>query len=109
MVLWGSRAWQIMSAIFIIFILGYGTYTILMDIITGHPIWWYNSTFILFGFTLLGLLFLVREGWQAFNNIMMWGLHPKERESGSSQVESNLQQTIDESYTPSEVEEEGNN
>ena len=46
MVLWGTRAWQVLLGIFVIFILGYGTYTILVDILAGHPIWWYNATFI---------------------------------------------------------------
>ncbi|MFW9919920.1 MAG: hypothetical protein ACFFED_09990 [Candidatus Thorarchaeota archaeon] len=85
-VLWGSRKWQVLSAIFIVLILGYGTIIIIIDVISGHPLWWYNLTYILFGLALFGLLLLVREGYGAFSNLTKYGLHPdkekilKERE-----------------------------
>jgi hypothetical protein len=101
---WGSRKWQILLALFIIFILGYGTYVILYDLMTGHPIWWYNASFILFGFTLLGLLLLVREGWDAFHNLMTFGLHPDKRE----RPQQTSQSVVDEAdnYSASVLEEE---
>ncbi|TFG29063.1 hypothetical protein EU527_16450 [Candidatus Thorarchaeota archaeon] len=75
-VIWGTKKWQFISAILIIFIFGYGTYTILMDIIAGHPIWWYNASFILFALTILGLLLLVRQGWATLRNIVTYGFNP---------------------------------
>ncbi|TFG26612.1 hypothetical protein EU527_19570 [Candidatus Thorarchaeota archaeon] len=80
MVIWGTKKWQFISAILIIFIFGYGTYTILQDIIAGHPIWWYNASFILFAVTILGLLLLVRQGWKTLSNIATYGLHPSSKE-----------------------------
>ena len=48
----------------------------ILDLIGGHPLWWYNLSFILFGLALFGLLLLVREGYTAFSNISRYGLHP---------------------------------
>ena len=76
--IWGSKKWQLLSGIIIIFILGYGTYSIVSDIIAGHPIWWYNASFILFALTLLGLLLLVRQGWTTVRNVISYGLNPSQ-------------------------------
>jgi len=76
MPMWGTKKWQLLLGIAIIFIFGYGTYTILADIIAGHPIWWYNASFILFALTLLGLLLLVRQGWETLRNVATYGFNP---------------------------------
>ena len=75
-IIWGTKLWQFVTAIAIIFIFGYGTYTVLMDVFTGHPIWWYNASLPVFALTILGLLLLVRQGWKALGNIVKHGFHP---------------------------------
>lgn len=78
-IIWGTKSWQILTAIAVIFIFGYGTYSVLMDIFMGHPIWWYNASLPVFALTILGLLLLVRQGWKALGNIAMHGLHPSSK------------------------------
>jgi hypothetical protein len=75
-IIWGTQKWQIGTAICIIFIFGYGTYAVILDIIVGHPIWWYNMALPLFALTLLGLLLLVRQGWTTLRNIATYGFNP---------------------------------
>ncbi|MFX1580282.1 MAG: hypothetical protein ACFFBJ_11580 [Promethearchaeota archaeon] len=110
--MWGSKQWQLLLAIAIIFIFGYGTYTILSDLIVGHPIWWYNASFILFALTLLGLLLLVRQGWKTLQNIGKFGFHPSKSESMNEEIRKDeeesdyLRQIADETYHDSYFEED---
>ncbi|MHA2150741.1 MAG: hypothetical protein ACXAAO_00490 [Candidatus Thorarchaeota archaeon] len=73
---WGSKGWRIMSFIVSIGLLGLGTYGMVTGLLSGSPIWWYNSSVTVFGFTILGLAFLVREGFKAFDNLMKYGRNP---------------------------------
>jgi hypothetical protein len=93
---WGSKNWQIVSAILIIIIFGYGTYVVIQDIFAGHPIWWYNGSLILFALAILGLLLLVREGKTALSNIAKYGMHPSSKKSSID----------DEAYIPSGISNE---
>jgi hypothetical protein len=94
-IIWGTKKWQIVSAIVIAVIFGYGTYALVMDIIVGNPMWWYNASFILFAFALLGLLLLVREGRTALHNIATYGVHPALKESYVDEEKDSLCGNID--------------
>ena len=52
-------------------------WTTISDYFGGYVFWWYNLSFALFGFTILGLVLLVREGIMAYNNAQAFGLRPK--------------------------------
>ncbi|MHA1780641.1 MAG: hypothetical protein ACTSYL_07240, partial [Candidatus Thorarchaeota archaeon] len=45
-------------------------------LLAGHPLWYYSGTAALFAFTLLGLVLLVKEGWNALTNLVKYGFHP---------------------------------
>jgi len=79
--MWGTKKWEIITAISIIFIFGYGTYVVVLDIITGHPIWWYNISLPLFALTILGLLLLVRQAKATLGNILSYGFNPSSKET----------------------------
>jgi hypothetical protein len=102
MVTWGTRNWQIVSAICIIFIFGYGTYAVILDIIVGHPIWWYNLALPLFALTLLGLLLLVRQGWKTLSNIANYGFNPSPSDSSPDEYSKELHDYEDESHVQDE-------
>lgn len=72
-----GRKGRIILAIFTIALAAWGTYSMLTDYMMGYPFWWYNSSLMLFGFALLGLLLLVLEGLRAFRNYEDYGLHPE--------------------------------
>ena len=74
---WGSRSWRICTGVFAVLILAYGTWTTISDYFGGYVFWWYNLSFALFGFTILGLVLLVREGIMALRNAEAFGLRPK--------------------------------
>ena len=97
-VVWGTKKWQIGTAICIIFIFGYGTYTVLLDIIVGHPIWWYNLSLPLFALTILGLLLLVRQGWETLRNILAHGFRPSSKVSYNEESIEGLRNPIDYNY-----------
>jgi hypothetical protein len=78
---WGTKGWRIMSFIVSIGLLGWGTYGMVTAFLAGSPIWWYNSSIMVFGFTLLGLAFLVREGFKTFNNLVKYGRNPASRQT----------------------------
>lgn len=72
-----------MTVIAAVLILAAGIYWMAIDYIAGYPFWWHNSAIIFFGFTLLGLFYLVREGIQAFDNYSTYGLHPEDADTPS--------------------------
>lgn len=73
---WGSKTWEVLVALLVIFILAYGAFVTIMDLMNGHPLWWYNLSFILFALSSIGLLLLVREAKAASDNISKYGRHP---------------------------------
>lgn len=73
---WGSKTWEVLVALLVIFILAYGGFVTFMDLINGHPLWWYNLSFILFALSSIGLLLLVREAKAASDNVTKYGRHP---------------------------------
>ena len=110
---WGSRTWRICSGVLAVLILAYGVWTTISDYLGGYVFWWYNISFALFGFTILGLVLLVREGIMALHNAEAFGLHPTRGESakaiaseddfeaisiGDTDAESSHYQENDDSY-----------
>ena len=77
MPIWGTKSWRILTLIVSIGILLIGSWLTITAYYSNSPIWWYNISFIVFGFTLLGLFFLVREGAKALNNIQTYGFNPR--------------------------------
>ncbi len=73
---WGSKTWEVLVALLVIFILAYGGFVAVMDLINGHPLWWYNLSFILFALSSIGLLLLVKEAKAASDNISKYGRNP---------------------------------
>ncbi len=94
-VTWGSKRWELGTAICIIFIFGYGTYVVVIDIIAGHQIWWYNLSLPLFALTILGLLLLVRLGKKTLDNIVNYGLNPVSKEPQSEDDVESLHDIVD--------------
>ena len=92
---WGTRKWEVTSAICIILIFGYGTYVVLIDILAGHQIWWYNLSLPIFALTILGLLLLVRIGKKTLSNIFSYGLNPSSKESPIEDDVQPIQDYID--------------
>ena len=74
---WGTQRWRICTSLFAIIILAWSSYTAITDLMAGYHLWWYNLSFSLFAFALLGLVLLVREGWQSLRNVVKYGLHPR--------------------------------
>ncbi|MBD3408536.1 MAG: hypothetical protein GF411_20600 [Candidatus Lokiarchaeota archaeon] len=88
LIIWGGRLWRIISGILIILIVFVGTFLIANSIIRGYVLWWYDLSIILFGFTLLGLLFLVQQGWRTLKNIVKFGFNPDKETDQDEETES---------------------
>ena len=88
--IWGSKCWRILTVVSAILILAWGIWTMVSDYLAGYQQWWYNSTLVIFAISLLGLVLLVRQGLDAFNNLTKYGFHPdkSEWESEEEQGES---------------------
>lgn len=93
--MWGSKGWRVCSAIIAILILAYGTYSALSDILNGYVIWWYNLSFVLFAFAILGLVLLVREGFIALHNVADFGLHPRRAGDGSNMQDAQATENLE--------------
>lgn len=72
-----------------------GTYVMIIDLLAGLPLWWYNSTVIVFGIAGIGLLLLVREGFAAFNNITNYGINPETEDESEPPNNDTLEGTED--------------
>jgi hypothetical protein len=48
--------------------------------VSGQELWWYQSTIVFYAIALFGLVLLIKEGVDAFNNVMRYGRHPDKSE-----------------------------
>lgn len=95
LVTWGTKKWELCSVICIIFLFGFGTYSVITAIIAGHQIWWYNLALPLFGLSTLGLLLLVREGKNTLSNIVKYGFNPVAEGSEIEEDRESLRESVD--------------
>lgn len=78
--LWGTKCWRILTVLFAILILAWGIWTMVSDYLAGYQMWWYSSTMVIFAIALFGLVLLIRQGLDAFNNIAKYGFRPDKSE-----------------------------
>ena len=67
--------------------------------LSGRELWWYQNTIVLYAIALFGLVLLVKEGLDALNNALKYGLHPDKfqwESEDSADSPSDLIRTYDE-------------
>ena len=78
--LWGSKCWRLLTIIIAILLLAWGIMTMVTDYLAGYQLWWYSSTIVVYALALFGLVLLVKEGLDAFNNAAKYGVRPEKSE-----------------------------
>ena len=74
--LWGTKCWRILTIVIAALLLAWGILTMVTDYLAGYQLWWYSSTIVFFAIALFGLVLLVKEGLDAFNNAAKYGVRP---------------------------------
>ena len=97
-IIWGTKKWEICSAICIIFILGLGIYYVIAGLSSGSHIWWYDLALPLFAFSGLGLLLLVRMGKKTLSNIAKYGFNPSSAKENDGTYLGDERSYPDETY-----------
>lgn len=84
--LWGSKCWRTLTIVIAILLLVWSITTMISAYFSGSPLWWYQSTIVLFAITLFGLVLLVKEGLDAFNNAAKYGVRPDKSKWEGSEI-----------------------
>ncbi|TFF96814.1 hypothetical protein EU546_00580 [Candidatus Thorarchaeota archaeon] len=93
---WGSSCWRTLTIVVSILLFAWGIWSMLTDLLEGYVLWWYNLSIVLFGFALLGLALLVREGLVAMRNVFKFGLNPEKSSEGAADEQTEHKRTYDE-------------
>ncbi len=97
--LWGSKCWRMLTIIIATLILAGGIWIMVSDYLAGYQLWWYSSTLVVFAIALFGLVLLVKEGLDAFNNATKYGLRPDKSKWKSAEEEGQSEYVEDQSDT----------
>jgi len=96
--IWGSKCWRIFTVVIAILILAWGIWNMVSDYLAGYQQWWYSSTMVIFALALLGLVMLVRQGWDAFNNLTTYGFRPDKSEWESEEKEQDQSEDVENQF-----------
>lgn len=83
---WGTKCWRTLTIVVAIVLLIWSIVTMVSAYLSGSPLWWYQSTIVIYAIALFGLVLLVKEGLDALNNVMKYGLRPNKNEWESVDV-----------------------
>jgi hypothetical protein len=85
---WGTKCWRILTIIIAILLLVWSITTMISAYLSGSPLWWYQSTIVIYAIALFGLVLLIKEGLDALNNAVKYGIHPNKEDWESDEVPS---------------------